>query len=565
MATAAKPKPIPFEDLVAQQVEEYQGLVRDQQQASKETFKVGEQVSNDLALLYREAGVDARVALEAKQKALAELQARKVQYRDAAGGAAKALERVAQINAGVDKTQVLVDEVVRKRNRSIFDLVSDPIGTLKDIVTLDSSEEALKGEVLKVSTLSAGMEHLHKQVANQTSEEDAVGPILSAAGAQAAANLAAVDLRAKELSMRYESAKYNLLEVEAAAKAKGTIIESMFLPEKARQSAQQMRNEEARLRLAYSAEARAAQVHAAQKKLLEEQIQGDAVDAEVVRRGAATLGINLDATLAKRLSKGASDPRSPYHDYWRVGIRNASAGGGANLIGASPSEAVSVLESTDNRAREVAPRAMEVLNKAQEVLNKSKTPIDRKKDPSGWAAAYDKTTREVANRFLEEITPGSKNPYDVSPHLPAYINNSPETLNTPFVQKFLLPELKAGTDTANPELILRKGIAAVASGQLTTDELIGGVNKVYSRAVVQHAAVSRFRDFGIIPDDAGRSYRVRLSTPGSLLSGSSVVDLTNPRDLSEWLKKSMAQEIFRSQMEQKNKQASQALNPFSAR
>ena len=552
MATAAKPKPVPFEDLIAQQVAEYQGLVQDQQQAAKETSRIGEQTAQSKQVLHLEAAQNARIATEAITQALAELQARRIQYRDAAGGAAKALERIAQINAGVDKTQSLVDEVVRKRNRSIFDLVSDPIGTLKDIVTLDSSEEALKGEVLKVSTLSTSMEHLHKQVTNQITEENDVGPILSAAGAKAKADLAQVEFLVRAQDMRYEEAKYNLLNVEAAAKAKSSIIESMFLPEKAKRDAQQMRNEEARLRLAYAADARAAQESEARKKLMDEQIQGDAADAEFVRRGAATLGINLDATLAKRLAKGANDPRSPYHEYWRVGVRNASAGNGVNLIGASPSEALSVIESTDNRAREIFPRAMEVLNKATEVLNKSKTPIDRKKDPSGWAAAYDKTTQAVANQFLEEITPGSKNPYDVSPHLVKYINNSPETLNTPFVQKFLLPEIKAGTDTANPELIIRKGIAAVVAGQLTTDELIGGVTKVYSSAVAQHAAVSRFRDFGIIPDDAGRSYRVRLDTPGSAFSRTSVVNLTQTTEFADWLKKSMAQEIFRIQFAQKN-------------
>jgi len=107
------------------------------QQAVQETARANERDSMKLLdIISTAAGADTVLSNEAQANQMA-VQTAKDRARQAAGGEEKMLQGIREVVAGTEVVKEKTAEVVRKRNRSIFDLVSDPIGTIKDMVTLD--------------------------------------------------------------------------------------------------------------------------------------------------------------------------------------------------------------------------------------------------------------------------------------------------------------------------------------------------------------------------------------------------------------------------------------------
>lgn len=487
------------------------------------------------------AGAD-KVLAEEAWKAAKAVEDAKARARQAAGGEAKMLELISATVQGGDKVRGLAAEVERKQNRSIFDLVSDPIGTIKDIVTLDNSKEALQGAVQTTSATALAATQRHTALQHGFKESEDLKNTVTAATLQAANDKIDAIRMENSAKARIQGRMYNLDGVKTALAMSVQEAQSYSQIFGTTQAVQQQQNQMEQLQISRNNSATSQAHLELAKKQFQEQLKvrqeaSDeiAVVSGAIRNGMAAAGVQVPGEAALRLhaKEAISDKNSPFYQYYAIGLRNSALGPNAAVLGATPGEAYDILSRRDLpiAVPDVVKPVLGILKDAASLVKG----VDKKSQPEAWNKAYGEQVKSLMGAESINITSASF--LDVGKSLDGYISGSPALTALPITTKFLAPMIQAGQSIADPVVTLKLGTEAVAKGVLTSDELIGGMSAIYRQAAITHAQALRLKDFGIItPYAAGAEYNVKMGF-------SDKINLTSSTELSKWVARNLAGNI----------------------
>jgi hypothetical protein len=465
----------------------------------------------------------------------------KARMRDAAGGEAKTIQGIEAVVQGADRVNTLTQEVVRKQNRSIFDLFSDPIGLITDVVTLEKSEQELKGQVATTSAALTGVQQRHQVLTMGFQEAEQSKITATTAKLAAVKEKAAAELQVEIAKANLEGTKYNLQGIKDVQQLSITEVELAGKALNAQQAEQQMR-------LAREAAARDAQrlALARQEASLRAKAMQEGVDdinraGQLIRAGAAATGMDLpqdQAAMRLMVREAMGNPNSQAAQFYWRGVRNSTPGQGSR-IGTTPADSLDILgRETTNLPKELA-ATQQVLTRALEVVNKpgkgGAPAVDRKKDPAAWEKAYNDATDKVLADMYGEVIPGSGNLADIGRFVPGVLQTNPDLAALPVTKKFLAPLVATGNNLSDPRQYMKLGVTAVAQGKMTSEEFLSGMPAIMQKTAMLRVQEARVGDFGLVPPKAGRTYNVRMED-------GQVYDLTQRIDLQRWMAKELGRQ-----------------------
>lgn len=504
--------------------------------AAEQVILQGE-ITNIYDSVAQSAGVVARQA----QNANIAVQNAKVQAAQAAGVSAdgasgRFIDLLKQQQIAGDEVRVQLEETNRKRNRSIFDIVSDPGGTIMDMLTLENSEQKLRGSVEKATVLTNQVIQTNNALQETFATQEALKVVSTAATADAAAQIAAAEAQILAKKSQIEGLKYNLIGIQTIQQADAITLDLLGKSQNAIQAEQTMRiqNENLRINLEQLDIQKQNRQFAIDAK--NEQTEFDTFLANNIATSMKATGLAVPEGIGMKQIVAmykAGDQSYMYHA--KNGQRIKATGGQTAYVGADPAEAVEVISKFDlNLPKEMAP-TVDILKQA--MADPALARIDRKKDPAQWNAAYNKTVDAVVANQFASVTPGSGNPFDIG-SLDVAIQN-PTLAALGVTQKLLAPMAASGAGTSDPRVVLRAAATAVAKGDITSTEF-SQLAVVYQQASLIHQKAIGLDRAGIIPPMAGRQYNVPMKL-GSI--GYGTVNLTDNTELSRWLARSLALEI----------------------
>lgn len=429
--------------------------------------------------------------------------------------------------------EVQTAELVRKNTRSIFDIVSDPVGVLKDIVTVGETEEKVKGAAAKLQTSRATLQATHQTVVESVTQLESTRPTITAALAQARQEQMLAAAQATIAQARIEGRKHGIDGYKAAVDADisalqiaGTVRGAMI------QEEQLLLQREAAVNAAEEKNIRLTMLKLQQTELKDVQARKDFYKSTIAR-SMTSVGLKPPEGPALEImaEQAAKDPNSEAARHFNRGMMQLSVPGAGNRIAPTAYEASQVLKNDTVNLPPETIAVQEVLAKADALLQATaaKQGLDAKKNPQAVAAAYDAAVKQVLDaEFMDVRTdvPGLANPF---PNLGTYVMASPVTANLPITQKFIKPLLDQGISISNPAVLMKQGVAAVQAGTLTSSEFIVGMNLIANSAVKQHQALARATDFGLVPPT---TLNVRLPVNRGPFGNSRLVNMTSPSDLA---------------------------------
>ena len=478
-----------------------------------------------------------------KDKNQIALQGLKGRIQGAAGGEEALIKGIEDVTKRSAAVLEATNEVVRKRNRSVFDIVSDPVGTITDMVTLSNSENKLEGAVLQTQAASTALKERHNALTQGFAEAENTKIVTTVAMAQANAEKLASLQQQDVIKARIQGRAYNLEGVNAAMQADASVVSYLTTAENALRAEQQQR-----IQLQQLADAKIdrdlRRQEAAERADLRKRGEDELAYAfDMVQKGAATTGLQLPSDPRGRqlIAKQAlTDERSPFHAYLMRGYRNSSGPGLGGRIGATAADTALIIDNEEvNLPKELA-KTTAVLQQAKDLLATSpKTAnLDPRKDKAAWSSAYNNAVDEILKIEYAEVRPGSI--ADFGPSLSSVIS-SPGIANLPVTTKLLKPLVDSGVPISDPVATLKAGVSAVGSGKLTSNELITGMNAVYGRAALVHTEAMRFQDMGMVPPMAGRTYNVRMDN-------GKVVNLLDATTLSGFIAAQLRNSIVQNRL-----------------
>ena len=533
-------------DLILQQSTKVQEATTNTEQVAKETFRQQEVVQGQITDLYD--SVAQSVATTARQAQVAQIAVQDAQRAaaqaagiSADGSGGRFVELLAKQRQAGDELIGTIDEVNRKRNRSVWDIVSDPVGTIKDMVTLEDSETKLRGQVQKTQIIQSELIGANNALQETFQTQAALKQVSTAATADAAAQTAAAEAQILAKRSQLEGLKYNLLGVQAIQQASIQTLELLGKSQNAIQAEQTMRiqNEKLEIDLAQldiqrerltmerdaKAEYRAAKL---------EQSQFDQFLADNITLSMKAAGLSVPEGIGMKQIVAmykAGDQSYMYHA--KNGQRIKATGGTTAYIGAEPVEAVEAIARFDlNLPAQMKPTT-DVLTRALD--DPALARIDRKKEPEKWGAEYNKSVNAIVTNEFASVVPGSGNIFDIG-GLEQY-TQLPAIKALPLTQKFLQPMIASGVPTNDPRTVLKAAAAAVANGTITSTEF-SQFSTIYTQAALIHQKAIGLDRVGIVPPLAGRQYNVPM---GSFL-GAGVMNLTDSSQLGRWLAGNMLNE-----------------------
>ena len=544
-------------ELILQQSQKAQQSTADVQQVAKETFRGQEIVQGQITDIYSKVGESAAIVARQAQEANIAVQNARVQAATAAGlspdaASGRLIDLIGKQREAGDKVLTTLEEVNRKRNRSIFDIVSDPIGTVKDMLTLDSSETQLRGEVQTAQVIGNEIINTNNALQETFQTQEALKVVSTAATADAAAQIAAAEAQILAKRSQMEGLKYNLLGVQAIQAADVQTLELLGKSANAIQAEQTMRIQNQNLAINLRQLKMQEEKFAMEKAAKKEGTDFDAYLASNIAVSMKSLGLAVPEGMGMKQVVAmfkSGDQSFMYHA--RNGQRISATGGTTAYIGASPDEAVDVIGKFDLNVPAQMKPTLDVLTRA--LADPALARVDKKKNPDQWAIEYNKTVNAVVANDFVSVVPGSGNPFDVGA-LDTYIQN-PTIAALGVTQKLLQPMVTAGAATSDPRVVLKAGAAAVAAGTITSTEF-SQLGVIYQQASLIHQKAIGLDRVGIVPPMAGRQYNVKM---GGFVDGT--VNLTDNTELARWLARNMSKAIVDDKI---NKGQQQMKEEFTA-
>ncbi len=473
------------------------------------------------------------MAREADAMAMA-LDSAKAGIMEVRGGPARLQADLRKVmDQGAD-LEVQTAELVRKNNRSIFDIVSDPVGVIKDLLDVDGTEAKVQGAAAKLQASRASLQATHQTVVESVTQLESTKPTITAALAQARQEQMLAATQASIAQARIEGRRHGIDGYKAVLDADMASLQVAGTVRGAQVQEEQLRlQREAAVAASEERNIRLTMLKLQQSELKDVQARKDFYKSTIAR-GMSSIGLKPPEGPALEIlaEQAAKDPNSEAARNFNRGMMQLSVPGAGNRIAATAWEASQVIKTDTVNLPPETVVVQEVLAKADALLQASaaKTKdLDAKKNPQAYAAAYDAAVKQVLdNDFMDVRTdvPSLANPF---PNMNTYVMADPKIANLPITKKFLKPLMDQGISLSNPAALMKQGVAAVQAGTISSSELIVGMNLIATSAVLQHQALARAKDFGLIPPT---TLNVRLPVNRGPFGSSRLVNMTSPSDLA---------------------------------
>lgn len=424
-------------------------------------------------------------------------------------------------------------ELVRKNSRSIFDIVSDPVGVVKDMLTLSDTEAKVTGATQKLQASRATLQATHQTVVESVTQLESTKPTITAALAQARQEQLLAASQAQIAQARIAGRNHGIDGYKAAVDADLSTLQVLGTVRGAMIQEEQLRlQREAAVAASEERNIRLTMLKLQQNELKDVQARKDFYKSTIAR-SMTSVGLKPPEGPALEImaEQAAKDPNSEAARHFNRGMMQLSVPGAGNRIAPTAWDALNTIKNDTVNLPPETQAVQKVLQDAETILQSSaaKTGLDAKKNPQAVIAAYEGAVKQVLdNEFADVRTdvPGLANPF---PNLSQYVMASPTLANLPITKKFLKPMIDQGVSLSNPAALMKQGVAAVQAGTLTSGEFIIGMNLIATGAVAQHQALSRASDFGIIPPT---TLNVRLPVYRGPFGNSRLVNLTSPSDVA---------------------------------
>lgn len=492
----------------------------------------------------RSAIAQRTMAREADAMAMA-LDSSKAAILETRGGPARLQADLKKVMDQGAELEARTADLVRQRNRSLFDIVTDPVGTISDLLDVNGTEGKVQGAAANLQAARASLQATHQTVVESVTQLESTKPTVTAALAQARQEDMLQRTQAAIAQARIEGRKHGVDAYKAAVDADLTTLQTAGTVRSAVQA-------EEGLRLQRAAAAAAAEERNIRRTMLELQ-KKELKDKEAfkqfyrdtITRGMSSVGLKVPegAGLDVLVEQAARDPNSDAAKAFARGMMQLQLPGDqGNRIAATAYDAQQTIKSTNVNLPPETKAVQDVLNTAEGLLAtnaklQAQIKAAGKGGPEVAAAAYDAAIKEVLDGQFADVrtdVPSLANPF---PNLSTYVMASPTLANLPVTQKLLKPMIDQGLSISSPAALMKAGVAAVTSGTLTSSEFLTGMNAVANGAMKQHLALSRATDFGLILPSGGQSLRVSLPTP---TGSTQVVDLTKSTELARWMASQIA-------------------------
>lgn len=471
------------------------------------------------------------------------LDASKAAILETRGGPARLQADLKKVMDQGAELEARTADLVRQRNRSIFDIVSDPVGTISDLLDVNGTEQKVQGAAANLQASRASLQATHQTVVESVTQLETTKPTVTAALAQARQEDMLQRAQAAIAQARIEGRKHGIDGYKAAVDANLTILQTAGTVRSAMQA-------EEVLRLQRAAAVAAAEERTIRQTMLQLQ-QKELKDKEAYKqfykdtiiRGMSSVGLKAPegAGMDVLMEQAMRDPNSDAAKAFARGMMQLQLPPDqGNRIAATAYDAQQTIKNSNVNLPPETQMVQSVLNRAEELLaNDAKLQASIKaagKNGAEVAAtAYDGAIKQVLDMEFADVrtdVPSLANPF---PNLSTYVMASPTLASLPITTKLLKPMIDQGVSLSNPGALMKAGLAAVESGTLTSGELIVGMNLIARGAMKQHIALARASDFGIIiPGGGENSLRVRLPVYRGPLGNSRLVNLASPTDMATY-------------------------------
>lgn len=526
----------------------------DAEKAVVDNAKKGEAISAESEGIYRQIATDQ--AAIAYQQGLANLRAQQAARKAAAAAGVDPTNEsgtIVELLSTMRQNYTETADLYAKRRAELnVNPLTSPISWLKAQVDWNATGFNLETKVTELERADKFLGAVNARLQESVRTTNVLQEGVTQATVEAGARVAAGDalLRAQQAAL--EGLKFNSAAVIAVKDANLERIRMLYdINNAARQE------EQFKLALEQFSWQKEKWNWDKEQKKLEQEAKAvgklaDDLSLEYINKSLASMGQPpLDprevATQLQLFKSGASKELQ-YH--YQNGRRIATTG--ISMIGATPSEAVEVMQQIPSNLPEVRAQVAALLAQAKGLLDQSKDPrLTDDKANAGNRAQFinSRVNGEIARQYSSIVT-GSGNLFDVG-DIGAFIGTPSQPgirqlLALPISQKLFVPAIQAGQPLSDPKIVLGLTLEAIRKGTLTTSEASSGLSAIYGQANLINQAQRGFLGFGIVPPNAGKNYYARIGAFGD------TVDLADPNEIGRYINKESAKFAYKNMLEKRN-------------
>lgn len=515
------------------------------EQASKENFRSGERILEQIATLQEQIGQDAALIARTQGTAALQTQHAVKKVANAAGlnpnaGIDEITKTITQLNQTNQEVRARIANVRAQREVSFLD---DPAAWMKSIFTLPGEIEKLRGAANQAQDLSTVLTQTNQAIQQTAQSQRVISESLTAesveASARTAANLSLI--KAKEAAL--EGLKYNTLGIEAAKKATSDQLGAMYNLRNARLQEKQFDRlmeaaEFEKEKFKWTREDREtlrtiqadARVEASKKAQLDDEL------VNTINIGQRILGFQelSGPNIKNQLALFKEGKTSELNLAFELGRKYQAMG--FPIYGTSPAEALKTFEAAAPSIVQAKADTLALFQQVQELVGKDPRVAGAtgKDKDEAFAKAFNQVMKQEITRQFSTVNSGTGNLFDIG-DLRSYVGNGAEGYGITDLQglglttKVLNPAIAAGQPLNDPKVILGLGVAGVKAGTITSAELQNDLATIYQKAVLINQQSKNFLGMGINLPDNGKHYYAKINVFGK------PIDLTNPTEIGRYL------------------------------
>lgn len=428
------------------------------------------------------------------------------------------------------------------------DLLGNPLGWLRDLVTGDEERAKLSGLQNQFNTLSEVNKQLNAATQIGVQTQNAIQQTLNQDSIDKLAEAGVAAAQAKADEAKLNSIQFQVQGVQtlmaAGADEFQRNVQGYNLALQAEQLAESRANRALQLK----------ELKRKEQAELEENAYFQNV-AERIKQGAALTGraeVNITPEEALRTYKSGGPRAAILQELEQIGFGLQEQGGSATgILGKDPVEAATRFAQLGGRGEEGwKENSLRVIETALATAQQGIAARGVKPTP-------EMLSQEVKAQIANQVRAGTRNvsqsrgDYNAIPPLPVILQNQDKILDAAgkkFANAVLVDMIAAGNENPEAELIISTAIKKVQEGQLTERDFKDGLHNFYANAVNLKAATGGYNAFALpMPDSyfisadrvmGDKSWGARLlglTTP-SIIAGaaktfSAQVGLTEPEQV----------------------------------
>lgn len=481
------------------------------QQSSAEAERIVSTMVADSEALGKARAVQVTAVQTAQMQAQKQMQG----AVDAAGGFDTLYALIGQ---SAKTAQAVATGVQTVRQQEETRLIDDPVTWIKAAVDWNNDRKKLAGGVQELQVLQGAASQITGQLSQVGALSKAAAKTVTEASISASASEVELTAALQANELRLKGLQYNIIGVEAAAKADDRILAVTT-------AEANFGRQEAQFQLALEHEGRQREQFNWQKEK-EKAIRDERMDersfeersVHFINLGEAARGITPSTSHEIKdhikLNKGLGPEYAELYENGRT-----AAKGGPLVISTSPAKVAGILARDPSiLAGMEAPqkKLAELVLEARAVLGTPENKLALADDKTG-AKASQLVTQQVQRRIAQQISYVGNNPDNVfyigEPS--SYIGTATSPgissfQNYPLIEKVFNPAIASGTFLSDPSVPFGLTLSAIKAGQISSSQAAADFSQIYKRMSSVHRAAVDFRKFAIALPPDGATYRVKI-------------------------------------------------------